>query len=106
MRNFLSNRRAPESTPESTEQRQVLRARLSEEMPAGIRWEKVFSDMHTAVMFEFVRMFPPAPNTSMCTYYGHIVNQNSWKSQFPSCRDCGKEITSPNQLRKAEVMAS
>lgn len=37
---------------------------------------------------------------SMCKYYGHVI-QGQWKGYLPHCADCGAEITSPEQLRKA-----
>jgi hypothetical protein len=39
-------------------------------------------------------------NNSMCKYYGHVI-QGPWQGYLPKCRDCGSEISSPDQLRKA-----
>jgi hypothetical protein len=39
-------------------------------------------------------------STSMCKFYGHVI-EGPWEGYFPHCRDCGCEITSPDQLRKA-----
>lgn len=41
-----------------------------------------------------------AVTNSMCKYYGHIIH-GPWQGYLPKCRDCGAEISSPDQLRKA-----
>lgn len=43
-------------------------------------------------------------NNSMCKYYGHVI-QGAWQGYLPKCRDCGAEISSPDQLRKASPTA-
>jgi hypothetical protein len=41
-----------------------------------------------------------APKNNMCKFYGHVI-QGPWQGFLPKCRDCGCEIKSPDQLRKA-----
>lgn len=40
------------------------------------------------------------PRNTMCKYYGHVI-EGAWQGYLPKCRDCGCEISSPDQLRKA-----
>ena len=39
-------------------------------------------------------------DNSMCKFYGHVI-QGSWEGYYPRCGDCGCEIHTPDQLRKA-----
>lgn len=39
-------------------------------------------------------------SNSMCKYYGHVI-RGSWSGYLPKCDDCGCEVSSPSQLRKA-----
>jgi hypothetical protein len=41
----------------------------------------------------------------MCNNYGHVIEDFNWKGCFPTCVDCGMEITHPSMLRKAAAVA-
>ncbi|MBY0357679.1 MAG: hypothetical protein K2W82_06730 [Candidatus Obscuribacterales bacterium] len=40
-------------------------------------------------------------STPMCDNYGHCIQGQQWKSTGIYCRDCGAQVTAPDQLRKA-----
>ena len=42
-----------------------------------------------------------ALNNNVCKRYGHAINQDTWTTLFPECRDCGKTIRSQCELRTA-----
>lgn len=51
-------------------------------------------------MMHDVKLLSAPKNNSMCKFYGHVI-ESPWKGYNPHCRDCGCEIKSPDQLRKA-----
>jgi NADPH-dependent curcumin reductase CurA len=44
-------------------------------------------------------LVPPVKKHAMCDNYGHIADLASWTDHLPKCSDCGKTITSRNELR-------
>jgi hypothetical protein len=51
---------------------------------------------------ELLLLFAPCRlSNRMCKNYGHVITTAEWKGKYPTCSDCGAEINSPQQLRKA-----
>lgn len=36
---------------------------------------------------------------NMCKYNGHVVNKKSWTGRYPTCEECGCEVTDSVHLR-------
>jgi hypothetical protein len=43
-------------------------------------------------------------SNSMCKFYGHVKAGGSWQGAYPKCSDCGIEIISSQQLRRAFLL--
>lgn len=68
--------------------------------------DKVFENIHNGVSELGSWMMTPLRKdnkNSMCKFYGHVI-QGPWKGYLPKCADCGIEISSPDQLRKASAL--
>lgn len=44
-------------------------------------------------------------NTSMCKYYGHVIDRENWGKGLPNCHDCGVVIKSKDELRGSNARA-
>lgn len=42
-------------------------------------------------------------HTKMCENYGHTIEGQSWTVSGIKCRDCGKKVTTSDELRKASL---
>ncbi|MBY0357419.1 MAG: hypothetical protein K2W82_05400 [Candidatus Obscuribacterales bacterium] len=40
-------------------------------------------------------------HNKMCENYGHVIEGQSWNAKGIHCRDCGKRVVSPDELRKS-----
>jgi len=66
--------------------------------------DKVLENIHNCINGMSTLLMTPIESkkktNSMCKFYGHVI-QGPWKGYLPKCADCGCEIQSPDQLRKA-----
>ncbi len=66
--------------------------------------EKLAASFHRSISSLKAALIGPlkksGPQNSMCKFYGHVI-QGAWNGYLPKCADCGCEISSPDQLRKA-----
>lgn len=87
-----------ESSPRSTHER--LRKLTSETStksePLVQKCMKALFSFLSQVTLRFFRA-----KNSMCKYYGHVIVDRRWKTEFPTCYECGAEIRSKAELRTA-----
>jgi hypothetical protein len=93
---------SPESQLRNKHLRAVTCANKSKTQPLHQRVASCFRNLATAI----IALPTPGMKNSMCTYYGHVIDEKNWNSGLPKCDDCGKQVNGIEDLRKSSTKPS
>lgn len=74
--------------------------RSSEVANKKVLFQGLFNFFHS---FGWHFKMPTALHNKMCDNYGHVIEGQSWNVKGIHCRDCGKRVVSPDELRKSSL---
>lgn len=82
---------------------------LVRQMTATVRRRPIFDSIRACIAgglsstIHLFHVYLQKKSSPMCTNYGHINTQKTWKGWLPKCEDCGATIKDPSELRSSRV---
>ncbi len=102
MQERLANTRCPEVQKLTNPEVNALRTSSMKTSSEVVRAKQKVNSFVQNLTASIGGLFSKEKKKTMCDNYGHVPPE-TWGGEFPNCSECGKLITSQEELRKASA---